>query len=91
MAALMIHMIPSASANAPQLPVLLYRSEGRAIFSLQMVFLLISKQPYISDCPVREDFNIVVAYGGRRSFTRIKQQEVCYRKQRSRNIFSSSF
>ena len=87
----MIHMIPSASANAPQLPVLLYRSEERTIFSPQRVLLLTSKQPYISDCPVREDFNVVVAYGGRRSFTRIKQQGVSYRKQRSRSIFPSSF
>ena len=107
----MIHMIPSASANAPstaakdfqkspssdfiwrgttsslavgrfaakqcsfrsprgrlvaslQLPVLLYRSEERAIFSSQKVLLLTSKQPYISDCPVPEDFNIVVASRG---------------------------
>ena len=51
----MIHMIPSASAN---------RLEERAIFSPQRVLLLTSKQPYISDCPVRKDFNMVVASRG---------------------------
>ena len=45
-----------------QLPVLVYRSEERAIFSPQRVLLLTSKQP--GDCPVREDFNIVVASRG---------------------------
>ena len=47
-----------------QLPVPVYRSEERAIFSPQRVLLLTSKQPYISDCPVREDFNMVVASRG---------------------------
>ena len=47
-----------------QLPVLLYRSEERAIFSPQRVLLVTSKQPYISDCPVREDFNTAVASQG---------------------------
>ena len=60
-------------------------------FSPQRVLLLISQQPYISDCPVREDFKKVVACSGRRSSTRIKQQGVSDRKKRSRNIFSSSF
>ena len=55
MATSMIHMIPSASAN---------RLEETAIFSPQRVLLLTSKQPYISDCPVREDFNMVVASRG---------------------------
>ena len=45
-----------------QLPVLVYRSEERAIFSPQRVLLLTSKQP--GDCPVREDFNVVVASRG---------------------------
>ena len=47
-----------------QLPVPVYRSEERAIFSPQRVLLMTSKQPYISDCPVREDFNMVVASRG---------------------------
>ena len=47
-----------------QLPVLLYRSEETAIFSPQRVLLLTSKQPYISDYPVREDFNTAVASQG---------------------------
>ena len=51
----MIHMIPSPSAN---------RLEERAIFSPQRVLLLTSKQPYISDCLVRKDFNMVVASRG---------------------------
>ena len=47
-----------------QLPVPVYRSEERAIFSPQRVLLMTSKQPYISDYPVREDFNMVVASRG---------------------------